>query len=154
MFLCSTAASILHPDIRPVLLVFYSWYPFIYVDIISKILCFGDAFFFFFSFSPLSNSSLLVSFLEEVLASGLHSRSKESSQVTSRSASRRWNGDGEVSRMVQLPLLRRCRLSPLTRGMLEKSLGFCVCCYNPHPGSLLIPELLAQTPRLPVMSWE
>ena len=107
-----------------------------------------------FFFPPLSNSNLLVSFLDEVLASGLHSRSKETSQVTSRSASRRWNGDGEVSRMVELPLLRRCRLSPLTRGVLEKSLGFCACCYNPHPGSLLIPELLAQTPRLPVMSWE
>nr|XP_008017419.1 vacuolar protein sorting-associated protein 45 isoform X3 [Chlorocebus sabaeus] len=36
-----------------------------------------------------SNLKLLISFLEEVLASGLHSRSKESSQVTSRSASRR-----------------------------------------------------------------
>lgn len=75
------------------------------------------------SLFPGVTSNLLVSFLEEVLSSGLHSRSKESSHVTSRSASRRWSGDGEARRPAQLPLWPRCRLSH-GPGASEKSLGF------------------------------
>lgn len=112
---------------------------------------FGEMLSYFFLWVT---SNLLVSFLEEVLSSGLHSRSKESSQVPSRSASRRWTGDGKAQRMAQLPLLRRRRLSHWPEVLEKKSPGFCARPYNPSPGSLLVPELLARTPSLPVMSWE
>lgn len=115
---------------------------------------FGDAFF------PLwVTSNLLVSFLEEVLASGLHSRSKESSQIPSRSASRRWNGDGQVRGMAQLLLWLRHRLSQWPEAA-ERSPGLCACADNPSPGSLLAPELspseeprISLSPSQPTFLW-